>query len=81
MPRTGTAVDKRIVVTHMAGPLAGIREIAGTAAQLTTDGVLPSYIANVGARGRNFDIRLSKVEKTYAMYTEVVPSPTEDDGA
>lgn len=66
-------MDKRIIVAHTAGPLAGVREIAGTASQLAADGTLPSYIANVGARGRDFDIRLTKVEKTYALYTEVTP--------
>ena len=72
-------MDRRIVVEYTAGPLAGIREIAGRASELAGGSALPAHITNIGSRGRTFDIRLTRVEKSYALYTEMAPQPTGGD--
>ena len=76
--------DKRVIIEHRTSPKAGLKEFARLLSELQTfvkqPGV-PSFVPGVNFGDRIADLELARVESTYVLYREIIPKPTEDDGA
>ena len=79
-----TVADKRIIVRHGRGPRAGLREIAGLLSDLQQHfhqpGV-PAFLPTVQLGDQTTDLELERVEDSYVLYRELVPTPSKDDAA
>lgn len=85
MPRTDIPViDKRVVLTYLTGPRAGLRQILGCVSELQAtfrQPGLPAFVPGVDFITHKGAAELVAQKDRYVQYQETVSPVVEDDGA